>query len=52
MFRLRGGTLLAILSLLLIVWLLVNATRYEVRATAYAAAAGLLIYLAYWLYRR
>jgi amino acid transporter len=52
MFRLPGGTILAILSLLLIVWLLINATRYEVIATTYAAAAGLLIYLAYWLYRR
>jgi len=52
MFRLPGGTIVAILSLLLIVWLLLNATRNEVRVTAYAAAAGLLIYLAYWLYKR
>jgi amino acid transporter len=52
MFRLPGGTIVAILSLLLIVWLLLNATLNEVRATAYAAAAGLLIYLAYWLYKR
>lgn len=52
MFRLPGGTVVAILSLLLIVWLLLNATLNEVRATAYAAAAGLLIYLAYALYKR
>ncbi len=52
MFRLPGGTIIAILSLLLIVWLLLNATIAEVRATAYAAAAGLLIYLGYWLYKR
>jgi len=52
MFRLPGGTILAVLSLCLIVWLLLNATRNEVRATAYAAAAGLLIYLAYWLYKK
>jgi basic amino acid/polyamine antiporter, APA family len=52
MFRLPGGTIIAILSLLLIVWLLLNATIAEVRATAYAAAAGLLIYLAYWFYKR
>lgn len=51
MFRLPGGTILAILSMLLIVWLLLNALN-EVRVTAYAAAAGLLIYLAYWLYKR
>lgn len=50
MFRLPGGTIIAILSLLLIVWLLLNATLNEVRATAIAAGAGLLIYLAYWLY--
>jgi basic amino acid/polyamine antiporter, APA family len=52
MFRLPGGTIIAILSLLLIIWLLLNATLNEVRATAYAAAAGLLIYLAYWFYKR
>lgn len=52
MFRLPGGTILAILSLLLIVWLLLNAPRNEVIAAAYAAAAGLVIYLAYWLYKR
>ncbi|MEN3329854.1 MAG: hypothetical protein V7638_4661 [Acidobacteriota bacterium] len=52
MFRLPGGTIIAILSLLLIVWLLLNATLNEVRATAYAAGAGLLIYLAYAVYKR
>ena len=51
-FRLPGGTIVAILSLLLIIWLLLNATLDEVKATAYAAAAGLLIYLAYWLYKK
>jgi len=50
MFRLPAGTIVAILSMLLIIWLLLNATLAEVRATAIAAAAGLLIYLAYWLY--
>ncbi|HSL55813.1 MAG TPA: amino acid permease, partial [Pyrinomonadaceae bacterium] len=49
-FRLRGGMVVAILSLLLIVWLLLNATLAEAKATAYAAAAGLLIYFAYWIY--
>jgi len=52
MFRLPGGTIIAILSLLLIVWLLLNATLNEVRATAIAGAVGLLIYLGYWLYKR
>jgi APA family basic amino acid/polyamine antiporter len=52
MFRLPGGTIVAILSLLLIVWLLSNATLAEAKATAYAAAAGLLIYIAYWLFKK
>ena len=52
MFRLPGGTVVAILSLLLIVWLLLNATLNEAKATAYAAAVGLLIYLGYWLYKK
>jgi amino acid transporter len=51
-FRLPRGGIIAIVSLLLIVWLLLNATFSEAKATAYAAVAGLLIYLAYWLYRR
>ncbi|HKG59161.1 MAG TPA: amino acid permease [Pyrinomonadaceae bacterium] len=51
-FRLPGGSIIAILSLLLIVWLLLNATFNEVRATGYAAAAGLLIYLAYWVFKK
>ena len=51
-FRLPGGSIMAIVSLLLIAWLLYNATFTEVRATAYAAGAGLLIYLAYWLFKR
>ena len=51
-FRLPGGSIIAIVSLLLIGWLLYNATFNEVRATAYAAVAGLIIYLAYWLSKR
>jgi amino acid transporter len=51
-FRLPGGSIIAIVSLLLIVWLLYNATFNEVRATAYAAVAGLIIYLSYWLSKR
>ena len=45
-FRLRGGTLIAILSLLLIVWLLSSAGT-EAKAAAFAAGAGLLIYFGY-----
>lgn len=51
-FRLPGGTIVAVLSVALIVWLLVHATLAEAIASAWAAGAGLLIYLAYWLYSR
>ncbi|HEU4932896.1 MAG TPA: amino acid permease [Pyrinomonadaceae bacterium] len=51
-FRLPGGTIIAILSLLLIVWLLLNATLQEAKAAALAAAVGLAIYLGYWLYSK
>ncbi len=50
-FRLPGGTIIAILSLALIVWLLYSALD-EAKATALAAAVGLLIYFAYRLYSR
>lgn len=51
-FRLPGGTVIAILSLLLIVWLLLNSTLQEAKAAAFAGAVGLAIYLAYWLYSK
>ena len=51
-FRLPGGTLIAILSLLLIVWLLSNASLGDAKASTIAAAAGLVIYLGYWLYSK
>ncbi len=51
-FRLPAGTVIAILSLALIVWLLLHSTLQEAQATAIAAAVGLLIYLSYWLYSR
>jgi amino acid transporter len=51
-FRLPGGTILAILSLLLIVWLLMNSRLDEARAAGWAAGAGLLIYFAYRLYSK
>src|SRR5687767_11591083 len=51
-FRLPAGTLIAILSLLLIVWLLAHSTLAEAKATAKAAAVGLLIYITYWIYSR
>ncbi len=46
-FRLPGGTVIAILSLLLIVWLLMNSTLAEAKVSAYAAGVGLLIYFGY-----
>jgi amino acid transporter len=51
-FRLPGGTIVAVLSVALIVWLLGHATLAEAIATAWAAGAGLLIYITYWLYSR
>jgi len=51
-FRLPGGTAIAILSLLLIVWLLAHSTLGEAKATAAAAGVGLLIYFSYWAYSR
>jgi len=52
LFRLPGGTVIAVLSLLLIVWLLLHSTFDEAVASAYAAGAGLVIYLCYWLVNR
>jgi amino acid transporter len=49
-FRLPGGTILAILSLLLIIWLLMNSTLAEAKAAGWAAGVGLLIYFGYRLY--
>jgi basic amino acid/polyamine antiporter, APA family len=46
-FRLPGGTIIAMLSLLLIVWLLANSTWQEAKVAALAAAVGLVIYFAY-----
>lgn len=51
-FRLRFGTVIAILSLGLAAWLLANSTRQEARAAAIAAAAGFVVYLAYRFYSR
>jgi amino acid transporter len=51
-FRLPGGTVIAILSLLLIVWLLMNSTWVEAKAAAVAGAVGLVIYFAYRLYSK
>jgi amino acid transporter len=51
-FRLPGGTVVAILCLVLIVWLLMNSTLAEARAATWAAGAGLLIYFGYQVYSR
>ena len=52
LFRLPFGTVIAILCLLLIVWLLLHATLTEAKQAAIAAAVGLFIYFAYWLYSK
>jgi amino acid transporter len=51
-FHLPGGTLIAILSLILVVWLLANSTGQEAKATAIAAIAGFIIFVCYRLYLR
>jgi basic amino acid/polyamine antiporter, APA family len=51
-FRLPGGTAIALLSLVLIAWLLRNSTWAEAKASVIAGGIGLLIYLAYYLYSR
>jgi APA family basic amino acid/polyamine antiporter len=51
MFRVRGGPIIAIAALILAVWLMANSTLKEVCQVAIAALAGLLIYLAYGIYR-
>lgn len=52
LFRLPGGTIIAILSLLLIVWLLAHSKWSEAKAAGYAAGVGLVIYLGYWIFSR
>ena len=52
LFRLRGGVIISILSLLLAGWLLANSTRKEAVTTAIVAAAGLLVYLGYRISRK
>jgi APA family basic amino acid/polyamine antiporter len=47
LFRLRGGTVIAIAALILAAWLLTNSTRTEAIQATIAAAVGLLIYLVY-----
>jgi hypothetical protein len=43
---------MALLSLILIVWLLTNSTWREAQSAAIAGAVGLVIYFAYRLYSR
>ena len=50
-FVLPGGPVIAVLSLILVVWLLANATWKELRATLIVAAIGWLLYLGYRLYQ-
>jgi len=51
LFHLPGGTVVAVLSLLLITWLLWNVTPQEAKATAIAAGVGLAIYFGHRLTR-
>lgn len=47
LFRVRGGPVIAVASLILAAWLLANSTFTEAWQTAVAAGVGLLIYLVY-----
>jgi len=51
-FRIPGGSFIAVLSLILIAWLLWNSTKEERIAAGIAALVGLLIFLGYRLYLR
>jgi amino acid transporter len=51
-FKLPGGTIIALLSLVLIGWLLRSSTWQEAKIAAMAAAVGLVIYFGYRLYSR
>lgn len=50
-FKLRGGVFIAVAALILAAWLLVNSTLYEAIVATIAAAVGMLIYLAYRVFR-
>jgi APA family basic amino acid/polyamine antiporter len=52
MFRAPGGVAVAVVTMLLIGWLLSNATILDVRDTALAAAIGLAIYLIHRLLKK
>ena len=49
LFKLRGGVLIAILTLLLTAWLLTNSTFKEAVVAGTVALIGLVIYLGYWM---
>jgi amino acid transporter len=51
LFKVRGGTIIAIASLLLAAWLLANSTAREAWQAAVAAGIGLVIYFSYRIYR-
>ncbi|HVS80974.1 MAG TPA: amino acid permease [Pyrinomonadaceae bacterium] len=52
MFRVRGGTVIAIAALILSAWLLANSTRTEAIQATIAGAVGLMIYFGYRFYSR
>ena len=51
-FRLPGGTVISILVLILAAWLLTNSTWNEALMAAIAGLVGLLIYVAYRLFKK
>jgi basic amino acid/polyamine antiporter, APA family len=51
LFKVRGGSIIAIAALILSAWLLLHSTLIEAIQATIAAAVGLAIYLSYRLYR-
>jgi amino acid transporter len=51
-FHIPGGSFIAVLSLILVAWLLANSSKEEATAAGIAALVGLLIFLSYRLYLR
>jgi len=51
MFRVRGGSIIAVAALILALWLLANSTLKEARQAGIAALVGLLIYFGYRIYQ-
>jgi amino acid transporter len=52
LFRLPGGLIISVMTLILALWLLANSTWKEAVTTAIVAAAGMLVYLGYRVFKK